>query len=443
MAARFPFDPFAPEKLPSAEAPTPGLDPIFGTIFRAAISGADAYRLTRAAVRREGTVLRLGNRFVPADQFREIGFVAVGHAAVSQALAVSAVLGERLTQGFVAGPDPLPAEVPFRSEVVGAPAGASAADGRVAAAVLELAAGLGPQDLLLALLSPGASPLLVDPPAGLDRPQWSGWLDGLRMRGATSREAGIVSRVIGRGAAGGRLSGATRATVVPLVLDRGDGPELVGGGPTRGVTVPERQEARAVLQRIGALAELPAPARSALDGPSAGSGSRAPITDAVPTAVAQPADALREVGAAVVEKRWQPVLAELSLDLEATAAAERLVARAERIRRDEPAAAPATGRPPKGLIAFAATTLAVPDGGDDRADIDRFLRAAARALRVRDASVAVFQTRGAPSGAIAPGLVVAASTSAALDAAIVPRPVPMRSGITDVGLLAAIVLPAS
>src|SRR5690348_8490642 len=123
MAARFPGEPFSPDRLPDPHDPPPGVDPIVGAVVRSALTGADAYRATRAAVRREGTILRVGNRFVPLERYDEIAFVALGNAAVSQALAVSATLGERLTQGLVAGPDPVPAEVPFPSRQVrrGAP----------------------------------------------------------------------------------------------------------------------------------------------------------------------------------------------------------------------------------------------------------------------------------------------------------------------------------
>ena len=159
---RFPFDPFDPERSPDPIEE----DHVHRLAVRAAVTGADAYRLTRAAVRRDEGILRVGNRFVPLSRYREIAFVAVGRASVSQALAVVHALGDAVTQGFVIGPVPLPTEVPFRSlERPSEGAGHSAA-ADAGAAVRELAEGLGPNDLLLVLLSAGALGYLALPPVG-------------------------------------------------------------------------------------------------------------------------------------------------------------------------------------------------------------------------------------------------------------------------------------
>ncbi|HTT35277.1 MAG TPA: DUF4147 domain-containing protein [Thermoplasmata archaeon] len=443
MSARMPFEPFAPERLPDPIAPEPGVDPIYSTIFRAAVTGADAYGATRLALRREGDVLRLGNRFVPADRYREIAFVAVGRAALSQTLAALHGLGDALTQGFIAGPDPIPDAVPFRNVVVPRDAPADRDPG-VVAEVLELAQGLGEKDLLLLLLSPGASRLLTDPPAGFGRGEWVAWLDRIAAHGAGSRGAARVARAIGRGAGGGRVAAHTRAELVALVVDRGDGPETVGGGPAAPVGRPEREEARALLTRLGVLDGLPAEAREAVgpgDGPLA---SRAgPVEGVRPVAVAVPADALREVGEAVSEKRWRPVLGELSVDLAAEEAADRVIARTEELLRVTPLGpAPGEkGRPPRGLIVFASTTLAVPDGSDPADARRRFLRRAAANLPRRDATIGLLDTGGAPTGGPAAGGVVA-SPRAGRDGRADPiHPIPMRPGITDVGLLAAVVIP--
>ncbi|HEY6238199.1 MAG TPA: hypothetical protein VIZ68_03315, partial [Thermoplasmata archaeon] len=96
------FEPFDPKKLPDAT----DSDSLHRLCLRAAVTGADAYRLTRAAVRRDEGTLRIGNRFVATRRYREVAFVALGRAAISQALAVNEGLGELLTQGYVACPDP-------------------------------------------------------------------------------------------------------------------------------------------------------------------------------------------------------------------------------------------------------------------------------------------------------------------------------------------------
>ncbi|MCI4335758.1 MAG: DUF4147 domain-containing protein [Thermoplasmata archaeon] len=442
MAARFPGEPFSPDRMPDPNAPTDGTDPIFSTIYQAAVTGADAYRATRTAVRRADDSLRIGNRFVRIGRYREIAFVALGGAAISQALAVSAALGDALTQGFVVAPDPLPPEVPFRSRKL--PTGWPGAPG-IADEVLELAQGLGERDLLLLLLSPGALGYLAAPPERLPPEEWTAMLQRLAQAGARSRELALIARVLGAGGVGGRVAAATTADLVPLVVDRGDGADLVGGGPTRPVQRDERVAARSVLERLGAIATLPTAVRVGLDpgasAPAPAAGNRA--GGVRPVAVTAPADALREVGEAVAEKRWKPILAELNLDEPPEAAADRLVRRAEEIRVGSVGEPVDRARPSRGTIAFAATTLSVLEGVDDRPAMVRFLRRVAAELPRRDVTVGVLRTVGASDDSAAPGGVVGASRTGAKGASSAVRPLRMRAGITDVGDLAAIVIPAS
>lgn len=439
MATRFPGEPFSPDRMPDPAADAGETDPIFATIYRSAVTGADAYRATRTAVRRTEETLRLGNRFVRFDRYREIAFVALGGAALSQTFAVHEALGEALTQGFVLGPDPLPREVPFRSRQV--PTGLPG-DGTPGAEVLELAGGLGEKDLLLVLLSAGALGYLATAPDGVAVDEWVGWLQRLSRAGATSGELGRLARVTGAGAIGGRLAAATRADVVPLVVDRGDGADLVGGGPTWPVSRAERVAARAVLGRLPGL-EPPAPAlRRALD-PGADPPDGRPAGGVRPVAVTAPADALREIGEAVAEKRWRPVLAELHLEAAPEAAADQLVARSEALGQSAAAEPKDPKQPSRGVIAFAATTLGVLEGVDDRPAMARFLHRVADRLPRRDATVGVLRTVGAPDGSDAPGGVVGASRGPQGPATPPIRPLRMHAGITDVGEIAAVVLPAT
>src|SRR5208282_1540846 len=96
VSARLPWE--------TAQATTPdpvGPDALHAICYRAAVAGADVYRFLRIALRRERGILRVGNRFVADGRYREVAFVAVGHAANSMALAALDVFGERLTQGYL------------------------------------------------------------------------------------------------------------------------------------------------------------------------------------------------------------------------------------------------------------------------------------------------------------------------------------------------------
>ncbi|MCI4350711.1 MAG: DUF4147 domain-containing protein, partial [Thermoplasmata archaeon] len=284
--------------MPEADDRVAAIAGSFDAAYRAAVTGADAYRGVRAALRRDGPTLRLGNRFVPLAGFREIAFFAVGSAASSLALATAAALGERLTQGFAVGPEALPPQVPFRSTAV--PLRRSPRDGgaSVAATALELAGELTESDLLITLLSAGSLFALAEAPEGLGAAAWGELLGEIRNRGATAAELARVVRVVGAGVVGGALAAATPATILTLVVARGDGAALVGGGPTWPVTRTEREEVRALVTRLDLRDAWPASLARRLD-PGLATRPNPPR----PVIVAEPPDALREASAVLAGRR--------------------------------------------------------------------------------------------------------------------------------------------
>jgi len=429
----FPWDPFPP-----GEPDPKGPDPVHSLAYRSAVSAADAYHAVRTAVRRDAGTLRIGNRFVPEGRYPEVAFLAFGNAANSMALGALHALGNRLTQGFLAGPEPVSEEVPFRGVTL-APGwpGDPAAESIVAAAT-ELGGDLSERDLLLILLSPGALRTLAVPPPGTPPEEFATLLGEAHARGASGREVGLLARVLAVGGVGGRLAAAVpRADVVTLVVERGDGAAVLGGGPTLPVTAAERVEARAVLHRVGLAHEVP---EAGAGGPLA-SGGGAASGGVRPVVIATPSDALRAASDAVFDKGWTVRLAFLELRDEPGAAADRLLERSETLYAGE-ALTPESRT--KGVATFAMATLGLPEGVDDGPALGAFLTRARDGLRRREMSVGLFRTAGDPSPAPAfpPGAVVGAPTEpdagAARDRA---RAVRMRPGITDVGALAVALYP--
>lgn len=439
MIGQFPWDPFPP-----GEPDPKGPDPVHSLAFRAAVTAADAYHAVRVAVRRESGTLRIGNRFVPEARYREVAFLAFGNAANSMALAALHAVGDRLTQGFLAGPEPVATEVPFQGTRVapgwpGAPEAAS-----VAHAAKELAADLGDHDLLLVLLSPGALRALAEPPPGMAPAEFDHFLQEAFAQGATGREVALLARVLGGGAVGGRLAAAIpRADVATLVVDRGDGPGVLGGGPMRPVSAAERTEARTVLSRVGLEESLPATARYALRPDAAGSPTGRSERAVV---IATPSDALRAASDAVFDKGWSSRLAFLSLPDPTETAVRRFLDRSEELYVAERLTPESRTR---GVATFAMTTLGLPEGVDEGPSLGLFLTRAQALLRRREMSVGLFRTGGDPGVApgraptpFPPGAVVGQPTDP--DAKVVPghaRAVRMRAGITDVGCLALAVYP--
>ncbi len=134
---------------------------------------------------------------------------------------------------------------------------------RAAAAALAAAATAGPEDLVLVLLSGGASALWAAPAPGLDLAGKTALTRGLLKCGADIHEMNTVRRHLSR-IKGGRLAkAATGAGLLTLAISDvpGDDPATIGSGPT----VPDPTtlaDARVVIakrrQRMGALG-LPVP----------------------------------------------------------------------------------------------------------------------------------------------------------------------------------------
>jgi hypothetical protein len=423
----FPLEPFDAEKLPGPDE----ADPIHRAAFRAALAGADAYRLTRAAVRRDGEVLRIGNRFVALARYREIAFLSVGRASISQSLALVDALGSRLTQGFSVGPDELPPEVPFRSRVTPSIGPGDPVASEIAAVAEELARDLGDRDLLLLLLSPGAFGYLALPPRD-GSAEWTQRLEALGRAGATPSEVAQVARLTARGPVAGRFGDGVKAEVVTLVVDRGEGATLLGAGPTVPITEEERRSGRALLERTGQWSSLSDEIKAGLLADPTRPLSRPKNVDR-PVVVAEPADALRDASEVVGEKRWLPRLAELSNSLPPAAAADRFLEKVEEAIQID-------GDPTsRGWVVFSPVTLGLLEGADERRAIAEFLARASRGLRRRDMTVGVARTSGAaPRDLPAGGVVAAAPEAGALPRA---RAVLLRPGITDVGAIATAVVP--
>ena len=437
MIGQFPWDPFPPSGEPDPKGP----DPVQTIAFRAAVTAADAYRSVRMALRREGGSLRVGNRFVTDGRYRQVAFLAFGNAANSMALAALHAVGDRLTQGFLAGPEPIVPEIPFRgSRVPPGWGGAREAEAAVDAA-MELASGLSEQDLLLVLLSAGAVRALARPPTGMTEEEFGNFLSEAHERGATGPEVGLLLRVLGEGAVAGRLANAIpRVDTATLVVDRGDGARVLGGGPMHPLGPHERGECRALLSRLDLADALPPSVRESV-GSAETLSAELPAHIARPVVVASPGDALKAAADAAFDKGWTSRLAFLELREAPAAAGVRFLARADELYTAEGLS---TDSRTKGVGAFAMTTLGLPEGLDEGPAFGRFLTTVQAGLRRREMSVGLFRTSGVVGAAEYPaGAVVGAPTDP--ESKVRPdraRVVGMRAGITDVGMLAVALFPA-
>jgi hydroxypyruvate reductase len=233
-------------------------------ILREALLAADPLRLVHRHIRVRGGVLdvagvrhRLGHG--------QVALVAAGKAAVPMARAAEEALGPWLSEGIAVstateGPLERTALRPASHPVPDARGLAAAAD------VERLARGLSAADLLLVLLSGGASALLPAPADGIALEDKQATTALLLRAGATIHELNAVRKHLSRLKGGGLARAAAPARVVTLVLSDvvGDDLSTIASGPT----VPDPTtfaEALAVLGRRGILGDVPAAVRAQLE----------------------------------------------------------------------------------------------------------------------------------------------------------------------------------
>ena len=180
---------------------------------------------------------------------------------------------------------------------------------RAAAEILALAGGLGPDDLLLCLISGGGSALMALPAPGLTLADKQGVTRGLLRCGATIGEINCVRKHLSA-IKGGRLAAAAApAPVVALLISDvpGDDPSVIASGPT----VPDPTTCADALAVIDKYAlDVPAQVRAHLEAEAAETPKPGdPRLAASRTLmVATPQDALEAAAAVVREAGYRPLI---------------------------------------------------------------------------------------------------------------------------------------
>jgi glycerate 2-kinase len=219
-------------------------------IFQAALKAAAPAEAVLRHVTVDGSTLIAGGQCYRLSAFRNIYVIGAGKASAQMARAVERLLGARITDGLINVKDGHGAKlqrvrinecghpIPDRRGVAGA------------RRIAQIAAQAGPDDLIVCLISGGASALmpLPAPPITLAEKQKTTRL--LLHCGAGIHEINCVRKHISR-IKGGQLARlAYPATLLTLILSDviGDDLDAIGSGPT----VPDRStfaEARAILEK--------------------------------------------------------------------------------------------------------------------------------------------------------------------------------------------------
>ncbi len=201
-------------------------------LLLAGLEAADPESAIRLAVRIRNNSLRVGTREYDLTEFSRIVCVGAGKASGAMAVALERQFGSRLEGGLVVVNDGqaggtkkirlLQARHPIpdhRSE-------------KAARRMIRLLESLTERDLVLMVLSGGASSLLAAPAGGLTLKEKQLTTRLLLRSGAAIQEINTVRKHLS-GIKGGRLASSTVATVITLVLSDvpGDDPATVGSGP--------------------------------------------------------------------------------------------------------------------------------------------------------------------------------------------------------------------
>jgi len=292
---------------------------------------------------------------------RRWNLIAAGKAAVPMASACLAGVAVRpfLAMAVAPGrPDALPGGVEYFTGGHPVPTSGSLAAGQRA---LEIAAATAPGDLLVVLLSGGASALLEHPDDGVSLADLQAATARLLRAGADISQLNAVRKHLSR-VKGGRLASAAEGRTLALAVSDvvGDDPAVIASGPT--VADPTTYaDALAVLERFGGTDRFPAGVVGALREGLAGVRPETPkagsprLSRTATTIVGARRDALDGARREASGRGYRVIVEPVPLTGEARVAARSVL---DRIRRQAAARGPKTC-----LLSGGETTVTVTGAG--------------------------------------------------------------------------------
>ena len=394
-------------------------------LFDAAVVAVDVRTATARSLRlaEDRLVVAGTDLVVPLARGGRLIVVAVGKAAAAMAAAAEEVLGERIAAGLAItkwGHGEPTRLVAVRE------AGHPTPDEAGLAAAAELRAlltNLGPDDVVLCLISGGGSALLTAPVEPITLAELRDTTARLLAAGATINELNAVRKHLEALKGGGLAALAAPARVLTLVVSDvlGDPLDTIASGPTVGDTS-TFAEAWGVVERYGLTEALPKAVAARLGAGMRGELPETPRPDnplfaRVSTIVVANLQAAAE-GAArrAAELGYEPTIFDLMIEGEAREVARSLVALAGPDNRR------ATGPARRCLIGGGETTVTVRGDGLGGRNTELALAAALAIAGRPGIAVASLATDGddgptGAAGAVATGETVERGRALGLDAA--------------------------
>lgn len=235
-------------------------------IFKEALQASHAGKAVEARLQVSSGAIRAGRRAIALDRVERVGIVAVGKAAPAMAEAVPDPIKAKMTFGIIVTKEGYSRPVDgFEVREAGHPIPDQRSI-RATDEVVELVSELGEEDLLLVLISGGASALLCSPMKEVGFNDTVELTQLMLHSGMDIHQMNIVRAHLSR-VKGGRLAvAAAPASVLTLALSDvvGDKLPAIGGGPT--VADPSRfKDAMTALQKMRIWDRAPESVREVLE----------------------------------------------------------------------------------------------------------------------------------------------------------------------------------
>ena len=226
-------------------------------IFNAAVSAVQPSCLLPKNICLEGNKLLLHDQYFSLKDLEHIYVIGAGKASASMALETEKILGEHIAKGIIVtkyhhslplqkikcieGGHPLPDE----NSVL------------AAREILELVKQAGEKDLIIALISGGASSLLADHPPGTTLDEVQDLFRLLLNSGATINEMNVVRKHLSLIKGGQLAKEAYPAILVSFILSDviGDALDVIASGPTVGDPT-NFKDAYTILQKYNLVEKL-------------------------------------------------------------------------------------------------------------------------------------------------------------------------------------------
>jgi glycerate 2-kinase len=215
------------------QLPASAIRPLLRKMIGRALEAVNAGTALRRVIKKDGDLLTVGSRRYDLRHFERVVVVGAGKATAPMARTIEQILGRRLDSGRIIVK--YGHAVPTKRIVVEEAAHPlpDRAGQLAAQRLLALASSLTARDLLIVLLSGGASSLMPAPASGITLADKQHVTKQLLRCGADIGEINTVRKHLSS-LKGGRLAESTKATVITLILSDvlGDDLSAIASGPT-------------------------------------------------------------------------------------------------------------------------------------------------------------------------------------------------------------------